>query len=90
LPQGVAWEASFLTDAVASYVRCLGVAEQSDAKAADRTLARQYQDTLGLTDAGMRANRWRIVSDAPAPTRTNDANRAATKASLRAIVGGAA
>ena len=91
LPQAVAWEANRLLDAVASYVRALAIAEMRSAKAADRTLARQYQDTLGLTDAGMRANRWHIGPEqAQRVTRANDANRTSAKARFQVINGEAA
>lgn len=87
----MAWELGHLEDAVASYVRTLAIAEERNSRAADRTLARQYQDTLGLTEAGRRSNRWIIDAEPTATqTRTNDSDRVATKASLRAITGGAA
>lgn len=91
LPQAAAWEASHYVDTVGFYVRAYRIAEQDTARAADRTLVRQYQDTLGLTDAGMRANRWIIEPEAVASeARTNDANRRSARSRFKTIEGGAA
>lgn len=60
-PQAVAWEQQLLHDQVALYCRRLAVAERPTATAAEATLARQLQDSLGLSAPGMRSMRWRIA-----------------------------
>jgi hypothetical protein len=64
LPQALAWESLLLHDQVALYCRRLAIAEQPDASAAEATLARQLQDSLGLSAPGLRSMRWKI-EDAP-------------------------
>ncbi|MEV6366209.1 hypothetical protein AB0L86_04865 [Micromonospora musae] len=61
-PQAIEWQRLGLETEVALYVRHLAVAEQPGARAAMSTLVRQYADSLGLTAAGLRANRWLIAS----------------------------
>ena len=90
LPQAVAWEAGHYFDTVACYVRALHIADNRLAKAADRTLVRQYQDSLGLTDAGMRSNRWIIDGAQQQTTRADDTHRRSAKSRLRSIAGGVA
>jgi hypothetical protein len=62
-PQAFMWKRLGLEIEVALYVRRLTEAEQPDSAAALSTLVRQMGDSLGLTTAGLRANRWRIAGD---------------------------
>jgi hypothetical protein len=88
-PQAAAWDN--YVDTVAFYVQAYVLAESPTANTAIRTLVKQYQDTLGLTDAGLRSNRWVIDSEPEQKqTRTDDAHRRSAKARLRSIEGGAA
>lgn len=66
-PQAVEWERLGIFVEVALFVRALVSAEQMDASVASRTLVRQQMDSLGLTTAGLRANRWRIGEPPTAP-----------------------
>ena len=89
-PQAVIWERNGQEDEVAIYVRTF-VSVAKDGSPQMLTLLLRQQGELGLNMGGLLKNHWRIVDDAPeAKPRSDDANRAATKASLRAIVGGAA
>lgn len=92
LPQAVAWEAGHYVDTVACYVRALYVAQAIHARAADRTIACRYQDALGLTDAGLRSNRWLIETPVQqtADVRTDGAELRTAKARFRSLPGGAA
>jgi len=77
-PQATQWES--MTLEVASYVRCLAVAEKPDATAAQWTLVRQVGDSLGLTKSGMLRNRWKIAeleqtAEAPASARVTARDR---------------
>lgn len=67
-PQALMWEASGLEFEVALYVRNLQLAEQPTSPANRSTLVKQLMEDLGLTEAGLARNRWRIV-DASAPSR---------------------
>jgi len=91
MPQAAAWEASRSYDAVACYARALRIAESAKARSNDRTLVKQYQDSLGLTDYGLRANRWQIEGNEPAATlvRTDDPDRISAKARFSVIAGDA-
>ena len=67
LPQAVEWERQNQQVEVALYVRRLVEAEVPGSIAALSTLVRQLADSLGITQPGMRANRWRIAeTEAPA------------------------
>ncbi len=70
-PQAVEWERLGHGHLVALYVRQLVLAERPAATAARLTVVRQYADALGVTLAGLRANRWTIdADDADAPRTT--------------------
>ncbi len=59
-PQAVQWDKQGLHYTVAMFVRKLGEAEVRDSSATLVTAVMRMQDQLGLTEAGMRAMRWRI------------------------------
>lgn len=89
-PQAVAWAALGLVREVAFFVRESVEAEQPGASVARRNLARQRADMLGLSVAGLRANRWRIAgqSDGSAPVLRRSRVSSA-KDRLRVVKGGA-
>lgn len=60
LPQAVEWERNHHHIEVALYVRRLAEAEQPNTAVNLSTLVRQLTDALGISEPGMRANRWRI------------------------------
>lgn len=62
-PQAVMWERNGQELEVALLVRAVVVAEDPRATAADRNAVQRKLSDLGLTVPGLRANRWRIVSD---------------------------
>lgn len=76
-PQAIAWERFALADEVALYVRLFVECEIPGTKADVRTLLRRYQESLGLTVAGQRANRW--VIDPPLPGSAANPDNAAGK-----------
>jgi len=59
-PQAVEWERLGLENEVALYVRTLCQAERKSSVASLIGKVMQLQNSLGLTRAGMSANRWRI------------------------------
>lgn len=63
LPQAVMWARDRVEYTVAMYVRQLRLAEDPSAPANRATLVRQLMDDLGLTEAGLARNKWRIVRD---------------------------
>jgi hypothetical protein len=67
-PQALMWERFGQELEVALYVRRLTEAELMDSRVNLSTLVRQMGDSLGLTTPGMRANRWRITAEEPAPS----------------------
>jgi hypothetical protein len=68
-PQALMWARNGQELEVALFVRRLAEAEAPGAPVTLSTLVRQMGDSLGLTTPGLRANRWRIVADEPAPFR---------------------
>lgn len=62
-PQAVMWEAYGMANQVAIYVRTLKAAEQPSASAALRNLLARQEDSLGISVAGLRNNRWIIAAD---------------------------
>lgn len=54
------WEQSGQHEEVALYVRALMAAEHPKASVASRTLVRQLQEALGLSQPGLARLRWRI------------------------------
>lgn len=66
-PQAVEWDRLDQQLLVGLYVRRLVEAESPGAAVTLTTVVRQLADGLGLTTAGMRANRWRIGDPVPAP-----------------------
>ena len=88
-PQAVMWEHQ--EDEVAVYVRTLIRSESRDADVRLLPIVIRQQEALGLSQPGLLRRRWKIEDvAAPAKKRTNDPDRAAQKAALRAIIGGAA
>ncbi|MFW6090516.1 MAG: hypothetical protein ACODAF_01495 [Actinomycetota bacterium] len=61
LPQAIEWERLQLHDQLALYVRTQVEAEEAGAPASMRNAAVRMADTLGVSTAGMRANRWRVA-----------------------------
>jgi len=85
LPQAVAWEQLLLHDQVALYCRRLAVAERPLATAAEATLARQLQDSLGLSAPGLRSVRWKIA-DAVGPVKA-ESSRVSARDRLTVVTG---
>lgn len=85
-PQALMWERNGQALEVALYVRAVVDAESPRASTASRTLVRQLMDSLGITVPGMRANRWKIVTEAPPAKRAAPRSRA--KARLQVVQGG--
>ena len=73
-PQAVMWQRYGLETEVAIYVRMLRGAEKPGVTAAILGEVRRRSDALGLTVAGLRANRW-LISEMNAAAR-DDAQRA--------------
>ena len=59
-PQAAQWAVNYSEFEVALYVRRLSEAEKPDSAVTLMTLVRRMGDSLGLTESGMRSNRWRI------------------------------
>ena len=89
-PQAVMWERNDQALEVALFVRAVVVAEAPKATAADRSVVLRHMDALGITQAGLRANRWRIAAEPEQVTRPDDPHRASAKTRLTAISGGVA
>lgn len=90
-PQAVMWEHDGQQEEVALYVRTLVRSEVSFADPKLLPIVIRMQEALGLSQPGLLRRRWKIEEPAePAKKRSNDPDRAAQKAALRAIVGGAA
>jgi hypothetical protein len=64
-PQAEAWSAYGQEIEVALYVRTLLAAARASAPVGLRTLLLRQMDSLGLTQAGLRANRWILAADEP-------------------------
>lgn len=65
LPQAVAWEATHREIEVALHVRAVYRAQLPWARSGDGTLVVRQQSELGLTEDGMRRNRWRLGAAPP-------------------------
>jgi hypothetical protein len=89
-PQAVAWEDNAQHYEVAMFVRSLAAAEDPKASVNARTLVRQQMDSLGITQPGLRSNRWRIGDAPPAKraTGTEGRSRPSAGARLRMVEGG--
>ena len=79
-PQAIMWERFGQDLEVALYVRRFTEAELMDSRVNLSTLVRQMADSLGLTTPGMRANRWRITAEEPAPAKPTARGRTAAAA----------
>lgn len=82
-PQAVAWERLGLETEVALYVRNLSLAELPGAPVTLSTLVKQLRDSLGLSVAGLRVNRWRIARDEVAEKRGSTPGSAPARPSAR-------
>jgi len=89
-PQAVQWEANGQLEEVAVYVQTLMRAGMLGASPPLLNTLIKQQDFLGISLVGLARHRWKIEEPPVARKRTNDPDRAAQKAALRAIVGGAA
>lgn len=91
-PQAVQWTADHLVFEVAMYVRRLSEAEKPESIVGLSVLVRQMGDSLGLTESGMRSNRWRIGEvDGKPPTGRKPKRRTGGRSSrdrLEVISGG--
>lgn len=89
-PQAVMWERNGQHEEVAVYVRSLAAAELPRASVAARTLVKQQQEALGLSQPGLNRLRWVIDGGAPAVNtqRPTGTDGAAMRDRLRAIEGG--
>jgi hypothetical protein len=72
-PQATQWERMQLEYEVATYVRWFVTAEAPGAAVSAGTLVQRLADSLGLTIAGMRANRWKVAVDQVADRRAEKA-----------------
>jgi hypothetical protein len=88
-PQAIAWERLGWTVQVALYVRTLSAAARPKASAGTTTNLLRQMENLGLTEAGMARNRWRIVEDAPAAATVRRPAGASARDRLTMISGGA-
>lgn len=68
-PQATIWERNGQVVEVALMVRAVRISAEPTAKAADRNVARLQMDALGVTQQGMKALQWEIVSDELAQRR---------------------
>lgn len=85
-PQAVAWARLGLADEVALYVRSFAQAEQPGAPVTLSTLVKQFRDSLGLSVAGLRVNRWRIARDEVAEKRSQSSSpRTSARARLEVV-----
>lgn len=92
LPQAVEWERLNLGDQVAMYVRSFDEAGVRGAPASLRTLVKQQEEVLGLSEPGLVRRRWVIDSDSPAPkvTKADDPVRTSARARFKTLDGGVA
>ena len=90
-PQAVEWERNRQFEEVALYVRALVAAEALDAPVNARTLAKQLQESLGLSLPGMLRLRWRIGEPEKPATRSVSAKRSGSaRDRFKVIEGGEA
>lgn len=88
-PQALMWERLGQQLEVALYVRRFVEAEAFASAVNLSTLVRQMGDSLGLTTPGMRANRWRVVSDeVSSPRARSTAARKTARSRLKVVTGG--
>lgn len=72
-PQAVMWEQQGQHHEVALYVRKFIEASAPKAQATIVTAQRQMADSLGITDPGLRSNRWKIGVPVAEEQKTNQA-----------------
>lgn len=89
LPQATEWERLHQERTVALYVRSLVEADQRGAAVALRTLVRQLEDSLGISSAGMRSNRWTVgVPVGEAVDEAANEGRTGARERFRVVSGG--
>lgn len=90
-PQAIVWEKRGQEMEVALYVRNVRQGEKPGAPIALGNLIQRMADSLGLTSAGLRANRWTIVGDemvgqpAPTPDKPRPPRRPSSRERLRVV-----
>jgi hypothetical protein len=87
-PQAVMWERLGWDVQVAMYIRTLRVASSGKAAATVTSNALRQMDMLGLSRAGLAANRWIIEDAPPAAAAPRRAPGASAKERLSVITGG--
>lgn len=88
-PQAIAWERLGWVIQVALYVRTLAAAARPRASAGTTTNLLRQMENLGLTEAGMLRNRWRIVERAPAAAGVARPSTGTARDRLALLQGGA-
>lgn len=84
-PQATMWEQSGLEFEVALYVRNLAMAEVPGSPANRSTLVKQLMEDLGLTEAGLARNRWRIVDDSKRSKSSRPRSRSSARDKLKVV-----
>lgn len=84
-PQAILWEQSGLEFEVALYVRNLAMAEVPGSPANRSTLVKQLMEDLGLTEAGLRVNRCRIVDDSKPAKVARPKSRSSARDKLKVV-----
>ncbi len=85
LPQSSKWAELLVTDSVALYVRYLVEAEQPGAQSNTRTLVKQYQEMLGLSTSGLRAQRWQLPAGEAPKVEPTMRRKASSRARLKVV-----
>lgn len=87
MPQASKWAELMMVDIVALYVRYLVEAEKPGAISNTRNLVKQYQELLGLSTAGLKAQRWVMPNGEPAQKATGTAgkSRSSSRARLKVV-----
>jgi hypothetical protein len=87
-PQAIMWERLSIDVQVAMYVRTLRDASKSGAAATRMTALLRQTDSLGLSVAGLAANRW-VIEEAPAePVTSRRPASSSARDRLTALQGG--
>lgn len=83
------WERLGWVVQVALYVRTLAAAAKPGSAAGTTTNVLRQMENLGLTEAGMARNRWKIVEDVPAVATVRRPAGTDARDRLTMIAGGA-
>jgi hypothetical protein len=86
-PQAIIWEANGQQLEVALYVRSVRDAERANASVAARTLVRQQQEALGLSQPGLLRLRW-IIAAVPERAAATGTEGASVKDRFKVVQGG--